>query len=597
MKRAASPSENEAVAQRLKKEAAAAAPTPAPAKDNGEVPEGFMKLTEGSASMLYECRAEDTKTRGKGKDDGPVFYNKVQVFNRDVSVLVMALFAQWRYIEKRERQAGADARKAGGDGAAAAEAERARLYALSAAELDELLREDAATGGLRVLDALAATGLRSVRYAKEVPGVKKVISNDIEAEAAKKCQENATSNGCESLVEAVCGDAVAHMINSRGDPYDVIDLDPYGSAAPFLDGAVQAISDGGLLCVTSTDMTVLSGGYPEVCYAKYGAMPTKAKHLHEYALRVLLHAIEASATRYARHIVPVVSLSIDFYIRVFVRVYKSPSNVKHTIGRRALVLQSAGCPSFYLQPLGSPTQRDGGYTCGRLHEPPRKINQMGRRAQRRAEEEEAEDEEEEEDFDPEAVAPARCAETGAAFKIGGPIWSAPIHDAEWVAAALDRVAAECDEHLSTTERIHGVFTAVSEELMDVPLYYTIPDICKTLHCAAPKLCEVRAALQHAGYRSSQSHRDPDAIKTDAPPRVLWDVFRCWVKKHPIAAKRLEDKDSAAAKILSVEPILEANFSTTAALRQKQTKARRWAPNPEEYWGPKAAARGKKKARK
>ena len=288
MKRAASPSENEAVAQRLKKEAAAAAPTPAPAKD-GEVPEGFMKLTEGSASMLYECRAEDTKTRGKGKDDGPVFYNKVQVFNRDVSVLVMALFAQWRYIEKRERQAGADARKSGGDGVQAAEAERARLYALSAAELDELLKEDAATGGLRVLDALAATGLRSVRYAKEVPGVKKVVSNDIEAEAAKKCQENATSNGCESLVEAVCGDAVAHMINSRGDPYDVIDLDPYGSAAPFLDGAVQAISDGGLLCVTSTDMTVLSGGYPEVCYAKYGAMPTKAKHLHEYALRVLLH--------------------------------------------------------------------------------------------------------------------------------------------------------------------------------------------------------------------------------------------------------------------------------------------------------------------
>ena len=63
------------------------------------------------------------------------------------------------------------------------------------------------------------------------------------------------------------------------------------------------------------------------------------------------------------------------------------------------------------------------------------------------------------------------------------------------------------------------------------------------------------------------------------------------------SKRLEDKDSAATKILAVEPILEANFSTTAALRQKQTKARRWAPNPEEYWGPKAAARGKKKARK
>lgn len=34
-----------------------------------------------------------------------------------------------------------------------------------------------------------------------------------------------------------------------GSRFDVIDLDPYGSAAPFLDAAVQAVSDGGLLAV------------------------------------------------------------------------------------------------------------------------------------------------------------------------------------------------------------------------------------------------------------------------------------------------------------------------------------------------------------
>ena len=27
--------------------------------------------------------------------------------------------------------------------------------------------------------------------------------------------------------------------------------------------------------MTCTDMAVLSGGHPEVCYAKYGSMPTK----------------------------------------------------------------------------------------------------------------------------------------------------------------------------------------------------------------------------------------------------------------------------------------------------------------------------------
>jgi tRNA (guanine26-N2/guanine27-N2)-dimethyltransferase len=36
----------------------------------------------------------------------------------------------------------------------------------------------------------------------------------------------------------------------------VIDLDPYGSAAPFVDGAVQAVKSGGLICVTCTDMAV-----------------------------------------------------------------------------------------------------------------------------------------------------------------------------------------------------------------------------------------------------------------------------------------------------------------------------------------------------
>ena len=37
----------------------------------------------------------------------------------------------------------------------------------------------------------------------------------------------------------------------------MIDLDPYGSAAPFLDGAVQAVESGGLLCITCTDMAAL----------------------------------------------------------------------------------------------------------------------------------------------------------------------------------------------------------------------------------------------------------------------------------------------------------------------------------------------------
>lgn len=51
--------------------------------------------------------------------------------------------------------------------------------------------------------------------------------------------------------------------------YDIIDIDPFGCAAEFLDASVQAVKDGGLLCITSTDMPVLSGAqvsrYTSMC--------------------------------------------------------------------------------------------------------------------------------------------------------------------------------------------------------------------------------------------------------------------------------------------------------------------------------------------
>lgn len=66
--------------------------------------------------------------------------------------------------------------------------------------------------------------------------------------------------------------------------FQVIDLDPYGSPTQFLDGAVQSICDGGLLCVTCTDMGALCGNHGEAAYAKYGSMPYRSKYCHEMVI-------------------------------------------------------------------------------------------------------------------------------------------------------------------------------------------------------------------------------------------------------------------------------------------------------------------------
>ena len=46
------------------------------------------------------------------------------------------------------------------------------------------------------------------------------------------------------------------------------------------------------------------------------------------ALRLVLHTLATSAARYGRYIQPLLSLSIDFYVRLFVRVHTAPIDVK-----------------------------------------------------------------------------------------------------------------------------------------------------------------------------------------------------------------------------------------------------------------------------
>ena len=63
-----------------------------------------------------------------------------------------------------------------------------------------LVEENAAKGknhdGINVLEALAATGLRSVRYMKEIPLIKKLVANDIDKTATDLMTKNFEFNDC-----------------------------------------------------------------------------------------------------------------------------------------------------------------------------------------------------------------------------------------------------------------------------------------------------------------------------------------------------------------------------------------------------------------
>ncbi|GLT61976.1 hypothetical protein SLA2020_346460 [Shorea laevis] len=516
----------------------------------------YTVIKEGEAEILMHAKNE-------------VFYNKTQVNNRDISIAVLRTFISKReleheaFVSKRKKSALKVSEK--GDSGPVAEEkndkpdtdhEKPNGECEGANEISQdqqccISEEPIKRGGKvrgqlkppRVLEALSASGLRALRYAREVEGIGQVVALDNDKGAVEACQRNIKFNGSVACakVESHLADARVYMLTHPKE-FDVVDLDPYGSPSVFLDSAVQSVVDGGMLMCTATDMALLCGGNGE------GNTATKL------ALRILLACIESHANRYKRYIVPVLSVQMDFYVRVFVRIYTSAGAMKNTPLKLSYVYQCTGCDSFHLQPLGRTVSKNNSvrYLPG---------------------------------FAP--VVPQDCSDCGKKFNMGGPIWSAPIHDQEWVTSILADMKSMKDCY-PAYDRISAVLTTISEELPDIPLFLSLHNLCATLKCTSPSAVIFRSAVINAGYRISGTHVNPLGLKSDAPMDVIWDIMRCWVKNHPVKA---QSADQPGSVILSREPVLQANFArAVASLSKAQAKkVARFLPNPERYWGPKLRA--------
>ena len=396
-----------------------------------------------------------------------------------------------------------------------------------------------------ILDALSASGLRAIRYAKEIPFVSQVVANDLSHDAVKAIKLNVNYNEVGHVVEPNVGDARAYMYNSIGKDdtttrkstrrFDVIDLDPYGTAAPYFDAALQALQDGGLLCVTCTDAGVFaSSGYPEKAFGLYGGIPIKGPHSHEGGLRLILHAISLAAAKYSIAIEPLLSLSIDFYARLFIRIHKRQAEVKLLAGKMMLIYNcDSGCGSWTKQMMAknSPQQDKNG------------------------------DEFFKHGF---AQAPSTtpyCEHCGFKTHLAGPMWGGPIHNVHFIQRLLTLLPSLDQNTYPTIKRMEGMLTLALEEKLDLPtlpdspddpsgddcipvpiipktppstvdphpLFFHLSHLCRTIHVSTPSEDQFRGALRHLGYRVTRSHCKPGSIRTDAPFDVVWEIIREWAR--------------------------------------------------------------------
>jgi tRNA (guanine26-N2/guanine27-N2)-dimethyltransferase len=523
----------------------------------------FRTITEGKATILVPEAA------GEGKGQAQVFYNPIQQFNRDLTVLAIKTYCEGTLehrrgkFEQRTLKQSLKRKRRHDEGA-----EEGKSTEQTAPQDASENKQEATEAPkkpfnptFKILDALSASGLRALRYAHELPFPLKVTANDLSASAAEAIKANITHNGLDDRVKVTNDDALALMYRGiaedlshkdkfgnpgKANKYDIIDLDPYGTAAPFLDAAVQSVrEDGGLLCITCTDSAVWAGhSYSEKSYALYGGVPVHGGHSHEVGLRLIIHAVASSAARYGLHIEPLLSLSIDYYTKIFVRVTKSPQAVKFLAAKTMVAYNcDYGCGTFTVQHLmrSKPVQHKKGNGMYYKH-----VVAQG------------------------PTTDQNCQHCGFKTHLNGPMYGGPIHSQEFIQRLLDQVSAADSSTYGTLKRIEGMLRTAHEEYIPGPEppgqvdpkdaeaaridhypFYIMPG---RLAGALSSVCipddMIRGALVHLGYQVTRSHCKPGSIKTDAPWSTIWFIMTEWIRqKAPVKEANIKPA-SAAYKILS-----------------------------------------------
>lgn len=465
-----------------------------------------------------------------------VFYNPVQEFNRDLSVLVLRTYLKHNVWHHKHEQKHVQAR-----------------------------------GGMKILDALSASGLRSIRYAKELGSsakvIKQIVANDLSEAAVELIKKNIELNQVQDKVSVSHSDA-AHLLQmsskSFDDRFHIIDLDPFGTAAQFFSAAVRSVGEAGLLMVTCTDTAVLCGNAGESCFARYGSMSLRADFCHDAALRIILRSIESHAAVHGKYIKPLLSISVDFYVRLFIQVFSQQAETKRSISKLSNLYLCKQCKTHELNKLGF---------CDIKEDP--KMAQSDNLAVKYK-------------FRPaEVTIGDKCKICEGKYTLGGPIWSGPIHDKGFLDLLKKELALEeVREEFATFKRIQGTVYLCSEEL-ETPLFFSVNKMASILKMRVPRTKDLMSALVNAGYRVSSTHTNQNGLKTDAPSNVVWDIF-CQIAEQQGPRSEAVSKDPLIKKILKRPRAKVYDLTYNRAIESESQKLSmlRFQVNPTREWGPK-----------
>jgi len=387
-------------------------------------------MQEGKVKVLVPKLEAFVKSLSEyAPSKAPVFYNPVMELNRDIAVLALQAYQR------------------------------------------TLGRE------ISVCEPLAGCGIRGIRFATEVEGVKKVVINDINAKAFQLASYNVRMNELSERVLVKNEDA-SFLLGSYGAPrkrFDAIDIDPFGSPVPYLDSAIRALRNSGLLALTATDMAPLCGVHPRACIRKYGGKPLRTEYCHELAVRLLAGSLAMTAAKYEMGISIIFSHSTDHYIRIYAIAKYGAKKADENVKKMGYILHCFKC----------------------LHREPVKglflIKGFG-----------------------------KCSECGSKIDVAGPLWLGKLSDRQFCKLMKKELKRRA---FKQGEKIRKILTLIENEVEAPITYYVLDKLCDTLNLPVPPLKKVVEALRRKGFQALLTHFNPKGIKSNVSAIKIQEVLR------------------------------------------------------------------------
>ncbi len=353
----------------------------------------------------------------------PVFFNPVMELNRDLSVAALTTYRQQK--------------------------------------------EDDIT----ICDAFGGSGIRGIRYAKEIEGVSLAVVNDLNPLAVELANENIKNNGLNN-VRACREDANLILRKCKGR-FDVVDIDPFGTPAPYVESAAASIKAGGMICITATDTSALCGTYRKPCIRKYGAKPFRNEYCHETGLRILAGFLSRTFSKYKKYLEFQFSHSTEHYMRLYAMVGKGAKNTDESLENLGYI---AYCPKCLNRQVFN------------------------------------------------GIAPKislKCPDCGEVWNIAGPLWCGEIQNSDFLSRMRYIVP---DLKINRTNEVLKLLEKCHAEADAPPTFYDVHAICRKLKISAPSMEGVMTLIKEGGYMVTRTHFNPNGLKTDAPLSFIEKVI-------------------------------------------------------------------------